>query len=168
VIDDTTTEITNIVYARDPSILDSETGMIYQKDAFMHENYLDVKNLVKKRELLADEESSSRAKAALRMLNRKVKSHGETNVYRLLGPEDRTLLFESRFECGNLYLAQKVSDQDYNLFMQNDINTQGHTQWFYFRVTNTTAGNTVKFTILNYSKPDSLFNYGMKVSIYSE
>jgi hypothetical protein len=52
--------------------------------------------------------------------------------------------------------------------MQNDINTMGHTQWFYFRVTNTTKNNTVKFTIINFAKPDSLFNYGMKVSIYSE
>lgn len=26
----------------------------------------------------------------------------------------------------------------------------------------------MKFNILNYSKPDSLFNYGMKVSVYSE
>ena len=55
-----------------------------------------------------------------------------------------------------------------NLLMQNDINTQGHTQWFYFRIMNTRKGQTVKFNILNYSKPDSLFNYGMKVSMYSE
>ena len=40
---------------------------------------------------------------------------------------DKTLLFESRFESGNLYLAQKVSDAEYNLLMQNDINTNGHT-----------------------------------------
>lgn len=26
----------------------------------------------------------------------------------------------------------------------------------------------MKFNILNYSKPDSLFNFGMKVSVYSE
>ena len=26
----------------------------------------------------------------------------------------------------------------------------------------------IKFNILNFSKPDSLFNYGMKVSIYSQ
>lgn len=52
--------------------------------------------------------------------------------------------------------------------MQNDINTCGHTQWFYFRVLNTKAGHQVKFNILNYLKPDSLFNYGMKVSVYSE
>lgn len=64
----------------------------------------------------------------------------EPNVYRLQGPDDRTLLFESRFECGNLFLAQKVDDNEYNLMMQNDINTYGHTQWFYFRVVNTKAG----------------------------
>ena len=52
--------------------------------------------------------------------------------------------------------------------MQNDINTLGHTQWFYFRVQNTTAGDNVRFTIINYAKPDSLFNYGMRVSVYSE
>ena len=35
-------------------------------------------------------------------------------------------------------------------------------------MTNTRANQKVKFNILNYSKQDSLFNYGMKVSIYSE
>ncbi len=52
--------------------------------------------------------------------------------------------------------------------MQNDINTTGHTQWFFFRVQNTKAGQKVKFNICNYSKPDSLFNYGMKVTMYSD
>lgn len=33
---------------------------------------------------------------------------------------------------------------------------------------NTRSGHTVKFSILNYTKPDSLFNYGMKVAVYSE
>jgi hypothetical protein len=52
--------------------------------------------------------------------------------------------------------------------MQNDINTQGHTQWFFFQVKNARAGQKVKFNIMNFSKPDSLFNYGMKVTMYSE
>ena len=52
--------------------------------------------------------------------------------------------------------------------MQNDTNTQGHTQWFYFQVKNTRSNLPVKFNILNYAKPDSMFNYGMKVSVYSE
>lgn len=85
-----------------------------------------------------------------------------------MSEEDKTLIFESRFESGNMYLAQKVSDQEYNLLMQNDVNTSGHTQWFFFQVRNTRAKNKVRFNILNYSKVDSLFNYGMKVSVYSE
>jgi len=83
-------------------------------------------------------------------------------------PHDKTLLFESKFESGNLYLAQKVSDTEYNLLMQNDINTNGHTQWFFYQVKNTTKGMTVQFNINNFTKPDSLFNFGMKLSVYSE
>ena len=52
--------------------------------------------------------------------------------------------------------------------MQNDINTSGHTQWFYFQVKNTRKGQSVTFNIMNFTKPDSLFNFGMKVSVYSE
>ena len=40
---------------------------------------------------------------------------------------DRTLVFESRFESGNLQVAQKLSDYEYNLVLQNDINSKGHT-----------------------------------------
>jgi hypothetical protein len=84
------------------------------------------------------------------------------------GDDDKTLVFESRFECGNLNMALKLNDNEYNLLLQNDINTNGHTQWFFFRVGNTTKGHTVKFNILNLAKPDSLYNYGMKVLCLSE
>lgn len=47
--------------------------------------------------------------------------------YKLTGPEDKTLIFESRFESGNLLAAIKVSDTEYDLVLQNDINTNGHT-----------------------------------------
>ena len=70
--------------------------------------------------------------------------------YKLASPEDTTLLFESKFESGNLCLATKVSEWEYNVFMQNDINTQGYTQWFYFRVTYTRAGSSVNFNIVNF------------------
>lgn len=42
-------------------------------------------------------------------------------------PEDQTLVFESRFETGNLLAAIKVTDNEYDLILQNDINTNGHT-----------------------------------------
>jgi cytosolic carboxypeptidase protein 2/3 len=61
-----------------------------------------------------------------------------------------------------------VSDVEYNLLMQNDVNTNGHTQWFFFQVKNTRKNNTVKFNIMNFTKADSLFNYGMKISVYSQ
>lgn len=41
---------------------------------------------------------------------------------------DKTLIFESRFESGNLALAAKVSDVEYKLVLQNDCLTKGNTQ----------------------------------------
>lgn len=81
---------------------------------------------------------------------------------------DQTLNFESRFESGNLELAIKVSDKEYNLILQHDTNTSGNTQWFFFSVSNTTQDLKVKFNILNLGKGDSLYNYGMKVLVHSE
>ena len=52
--------------------------------------------------------------------------------YTPIDENDKTLIFESRFESGNLNLAIKMSDNEYNLMLQNDINTNGHTQWFFF------------------------------------
>lgn len=46
------------------------------------------------------------------------------------------LIFESRFESGNLARAVKVSDYHYELFLRPDMYTNRHTQWFYFSVKN--------------------------------
>ena len=37
----------------------------------------------------------------------------------------------------------------YELYMQNDVNTKGCTQWFYFKVTNYSRGK-VRFRIMNF------------------
>ena len=65
-------------------------------------------------------------------------------------------------------MAHKVTDFEYNLILQNDINSKGHTQWFYFQVQNTRRGMRVKFNLLNFIKPRSLYNEGMKVLIHSQ
>jgi hypothetical protein len=44
------------------------------------------------------------------------------------------LQFESRFENGNLKKAIMVNIHEYNLILENDVNTKGHTQWFYFTI----------------------------------
>lgn len=83
------------------------------------------------------------------------------------GDADMTLVFESRFESGNLLTAAKVSDSEYDMFLQNDINTNGHTQWYFFRVSNTRKGAKVKFNMNNLSKSDSLYNDGMRILVFS-
>ena len=49
-----------------------------------------------------------------------------------------------------MYFFKKVSDKEYNLLLQNDTNTDRHSQWFFFQVCNTTKGMNVNFNILNY------------------
>ena len=72
--------------------------------------------------------------------------------------DDIQLRFDSVFESGNLALAVRVSDVEYNLILQNDINTNGHTQWFYFKVmSNFKKKETVKFRIVNLYKSKSLY-----------
>jgi hypothetical protein len=52
-------EEVNIVYARDPKVFDTKTGFANQRNAFQHENMLDIKSLVAAQE--------SRAPGGMRM-----------------------------------------------------------------------------------------------------
>ncbi|XP_064602281.1 cytosolic carboxypeptidase 2-like [Liolophura sinensis] len=86
----------------------------------------------------------------------------------LMSKEDQTLLFESRFECGNLGKVVQIGEYDYELWLKYDYYTHKHTQWYYFQVNNTRANKLYRFTIVNFMKPDSLYNNGMKPLMYSE
>ena len=54
------------------------------------------------------------------------------------------------------------------MILKPDYFTNGHTQWFYFSVSNTRKDVEYRFNIINMMKPDSLYNSGMKPLIYSE
>ncbi|XP_069048451.1 cytosolic carboxypeptidase 2 isoform X3 [Lepisosteus oculatus] len=86
----------------------------------------------------------------------------------LSGPADTTLVFEARFESGNLLRAVKVGECDYELTLRTDLYTEKHTQWFYFRVSNTMAGVRYRFTITNLLKATSLYKKGQRPLLYSE
>jgi hypothetical protein len=101
-----------------------------------------------------------------------------------------SLIFESRFESGNLQRAIQISDLEYDLVLSTDVNSRGHTQvshalrpflcfmlmlfitffffsfggvkWFYFSVSNMVAGVRYKFNIVNMEKCSSVFSHGMK------
>jgi hypothetical protein len=88
------------------------------------------------------------------------------------GVSEQTLLFESRFEGGNLARAVQVHELEYDLYLMPDINSKaahngGNTQWYYFAVSNMEAGLEYKFNIVNLVKPDSLYNVGMRPALYS-
>jgi hypothetical protein len=96
-------------------------------------------------------------------------------------PFEHSLTFDSDFESGNLLRAVQKGDANYDLFLRSDLHTPGHTQWFYFAVANTHPPELVKlaeqgvdvppvrvrFNIVNFTKPDSLFNLGMRPVVYS-
>ena len=63
--------------------------------------------------------------------------------------DPKSLVFDSAFESGNLFAAFRVKENEYDLILQNDINTKGNTQWFFFSVGNTVKNTVVKFNIVN-------------------
>ena len=56
----------------------------------------------------------------------------------------------------------------YTLLLENDTNTFGYNQWFYFKATSKKTYSTLKVEIVNLRKSFSLFHRGMKVAIFSE
>ena len=76
--------------------------------------------------------------------------------------------FDSQFESGNLHSVFKTKNNQYDLILQNDINSKGNTQWFFFEIANIPAQTKIKFNIVNMLKNDSLFNYGMQPCVFSD
>ncbi|NXG56736.1 CBPC2 carboxypeptidase, partial [Hemiprocne comata] len=81
----------------------------------------------------------------------------------LEGPQDTTLLFESRFESGNLQKAVQ-----YVGGLRPNLNPTRPPQWFYFRVQNTRRAPLYRFTIANLAKPTSLYSQGLRPLLYSQ
>ncbi|XP_072350338.1 cytosolic carboxypeptidase 2-like isoform X4 [Scyliorhinus torazame] len=81
--------------------------------------------------------------------------------------QDNALIFEARFESGNLQKVFKVGTYEYNLILRTDLYTAKHTQWYYFQVQNMQEEVEYRFTIINLMKPTSLYNMGMKPLMYS-
>ncbi|CAD8118596.1 unnamed protein product [Paramecium sonneborni] len=77
---------------------------------------------------------------------------------------DEDIKFDSLFESGNLFQVFKKSDRDYILLLQNDINTKGYTQWFYFSISNNSPNLcNIKLSIININKDMCFYRQGMKI-----
>lgn len=77
------------------------------------------------------------------------------------------LVFDSKFESGNLDKVVKVGQDEYDLYMRVDANTQGYHQWYYFSVVSAVAAE-VTFNIVNFTKNESLYSQGMLPVVFSE
>ena len=89
-----------------------------------------------------------------------------TPSFQLTVPPD-SLLFESRFESGNLRRVIRRQETEYLLFLQEDTESKGHTQWYYFSVYSRNAG-VYRFEIGNLYKTKSLYREGMLPAVRSE
>jgi hypothetical protein len=78
--------------------------------------------------------------------------------------EREEFVFDSNFESGNLDFVGKVADNEYDMLMRLDSNSRSHQQWFYFSIDckdirrRSTKGETIKINILNFTKPNTLYN----------
>ena len=100
------------------------------------------------------------------LINENIKNIGISN-------ED-AILFESHFECGNLqlvYLSKYIPEkkiQNYQLFLNDDTNSNGYTQWFFFRISNCKKGKKINLNIMNLHRKKSFYSNGIKVLYYSK
>jgi cytosolic carboxypeptidase protein 2/3 len=94
------------------------------------------------------------------------KTRAYAQDYTIVIPDD-SLRFSSRFECGNLKKAIRMHENEYNLQLEYDAETQGYTQWYYFSVRPYKPGHKVRFNITNLMKYESLYNEGMKPLTFS-
>lgn len=86
-------------------------------------------------------------------------------TFQLTIPSD-SLRFESRFESGNLKRAIRRQEREYLLLLQEDRETKGHTQWYFFSVKCCKMG-IYRFNIANLYKERSLYMEGMQPAVRS-
>ena len=87
--------------------------------------------------------------------------------YKLKNKYDETLIFESRFESGNLHYVIQSGRYEYDLYLNPDSKTDSYTEWSYFRIQNTRCHIQYTFNITNFHNSDNLYNQGMLPLVYS-
>ena len=81
---------------------------------------------------------------------------------------DDNLTFNSKFESGNLRMAVKHNNNEYDLIIRPETNCIRNYQWFYFSVKENKklTNPIIKFNIINLTKKSILFNENIRVLCY--
>ena len=59
--------------------------------------------------------------------------------------------------------AKNEEIEKYELFLHNDTNTSGYTQWFFFRISNTKKGKKINLSIMNFLRKKTKYSNGIKI-----
>jgi hypothetical protein len=95
-------------------------------------------------------------------------SNSDLEIIGKSNSQSEHLLFESRFESGNLRRATRIAENHYELIISPDINQRNaHYQWFYFQVSNNKSNIPYTFEIINCLKTTSMFSQGMQPVLFS-
>ena len=145
--------------------------LVYYKEKFDN-NKVTIENILNLREF-----ENQKKKKKSKKNNNETLSTQELIKKNNFNLED-TLIFESKFESGNLqmvYLTERKDEENsttdidkYQLFLHNDTNTTGYSQWFFFRVSNTKKDKKVNFSIMNLLRKRSKYQNGIKIWYYSK
>ena len=126
-----------------------------------------------------------------RTINKENIKENEDNLNKLDINQKNIINFESNFECGNLQLVYLINNNEeeitnnndinkkeinayeennnyYELFLQNDTNTKGHSQWFFFRITKKIKGKKIKINIMNFQRKTTKYSIGIKIWYFSK
>ena len=145
-------------------------NLVYYKENYIKEEKVTIENFINIKELEKEKRKNKK--------KNKIQEKTTENLIIENGFDiNETIIFESRFESGNLqlaYLIQKSNDNEnieqidkYQLFLHNDTNTTGYTQWFFFRVKNMKKGKKVNFSIMNMLRKRTKYCYGIKIWVYT-
>lgn len=106
-------------------------------------------------------------KQAYKIIKKKtVKKDGRPFVGMKAEVDEETLIFNSKFESGNLDKVSKINENEYNLYIRNDSNTCGKNQWYYFAARNNSGEREIKLNIVNFCKHDSLYTQGQQPIVF--
>ena len=89
------------------------------------------------------------------------------NINNIGIPPKDIINFESNFECGNLQLVYLDEMNNYQLFLHNDTNTTGYSQWFFFRIINVKKNQKINLNIMNFQRKTTKYSNGLKIWYYS-
>ena len=133
-------------------------NLVYNKIPFDKDGKVTIENIVNlKAQMKKKKKRNRKSEKAKSELNGKEGTLSNTE----------SLEFESKFESGNLQLAYQTAPNTYQLFLHNDTNTTGYTQWFFFRVSNGKRDQKVTFDIMNLLRKKTKYCYGIKIWIFS-